>query len=106
MSPWSAGSATWRSLPASRTFGSTRFETETSSGLTASTASPCTKAGSGWRADMAKRKSSDDEDLASSGHSLGQKVGDWLEEFFVLPLLRQVADQLKLFLDNLFRPRQ
>src|SRR5258708_3938107 len=55
---------------------------------------------------MAKRKSSDDEDLASSGHSLGQKVGDWLEEFFVLPLLKQVAGDLKLYLDNRFRTRQ
>jgi hypothetical protein len=55
---------------------------------------------------MAKRKSSDDEDLASSGHSLGQKVGDWLEEFFVLPLLDRVANQLKLYLDNRFRARK
>jgi hypothetical protein len=55
---------------------------------------------------VAKRKSSDDEeDLASAGHSLGQKVGDWLEEFFVLPLLTQVARHLKLFLDHRFRTR-
>ena len=52
---------------------------------------------------MARRRGSDDEELASSGHSLGQKVGDWLEEFFVLPLLNQVAWHLKLFLDNRFR---
>ncbi len=55
---------------------------------------------------MAKRRRSHDEDLASSGHSLGQKVGDWLEEFFVLPLLKQVAQHLKLFLDNRFRARK
>jgi hypothetical protein len=54
---------------------------------------------------MAKRKSSDDEDLASAGHSLGQKVGDWLEEFFVLPLLKEVAGHLKLFLDHRFIAR-
>jgi hypothetical protein len=51
------------------------------------------------------KKSSDDEDLASAGHSLGQKVGDWFEEFFVLPLLQQVARHLKLFLDNRFIAR-
>src|SRR6266480_4602675 len=39
-----------------------------------------------------------DKELASAGHRLGQLVGDWFEEFFVLPLLRKVADQLKLFL--------
>jgi hypothetical protein len=55
---------------------------------------------------MAKRKRSDDEDLASSGHSLGQKVGDWLEECFVLPLLTQVAGHLKLFLDHRFLARK
>jgi hypothetical protein len=49
---------------------------------------------------MAKRKR-----LASSGHSLGQKVGNWLEEFFVLPLLTQVAEHLRLYLDNRFRKR-
>ncbi len=54
---------------------------------------------------MAKRKSSDHEDLASAGHSLGQKVGDWLEEFFVLPLLKEVAGHLKLFLDHRFITR-
>ena len=42
---------------------------------------------------------------ASAGHKLGQLVGDWFEEFFVLPLLRKVADELKLYLDNRFRKR-
>lgn len=55
---------------------------------------------------MAGRKRSRDEDLASSGHSLGQKVGDWLEEHFVLPLLQQVARRLKLYLDHRFRTRK
>src|SRR5579859_4289088 len=59
----------------------------------------------GWRGNMPKSKSLDDEDLASAGHSLGQKVGDWLEEFFVLPLLKQVAGHLKLFLDHRFITR-
>jgi hypothetical protein len=53
---------------------------------------------------MATRRNTDDE-LASSGHSLGQKVGDWLEQHFVLPLLSEVADQLRLFLDHRFRDR-
>lgn len=43
---------------------------------------------------------------ASAGHKLGQLVGDWFEESFVLPLLRNVADQLKLYLDNRFRTRK
>lgn len=43
---------------------------------------------------------------ASAGHKLGQLVGDWLEEHFVLPLLEKVADQLKLFLDHRFRLRK
>jgi hypothetical protein len=54
---------------------------------------------------MAKRKDVDDEDLASSGHSLGQMVGDWFEEFFVLPILDQVAQALKLYLDHRFKGR-
>lgn len=42
---------------------------------------------------------------ASSGHKLGQLIGDWLEEFFVLPLLNQVAETLQLFLDSRFIQR-
>src|SRR3954453_3339381 len=57
------------------------------------------KGGCGWRADMAEKE------LSSAGHKLGQLVGDWLEEHFVLPLLKQVADHLKLYLDSRFRER-
>ncbi len=42
---------------------------------------------------------------ASSGHKLGQFVGDWFEQYFSLPLLRQVADELELYLDNRFVSR-
>lgn len=45
------------------------------------------------------------EKLASTGHKLGQLVGDWFEEYFVLPLLQKVADTLKLFLDHRFADR-
>lgn len=37
---------------------------------------------------------------ASSGHKLGQLIGDWFEEYFVLPLLQQVEHELRLFLDS------
>ena len=43
---------------------------------------------------------------ASAGHKLGQLVGDWFEEFFVWPLLQQVADELRVYLDHRFRERQ
>lgn len=46
-----------------------------------------------------------EKELSSAGHKLGQLVGDWLEEHFVLPLLEQVADHLKLYLDSRFRKR-
>jgi len=42
---------------------------------------------------------------ASAGHRLGQIVGDWFEEYFALPLLRDVSTQLDLFLDYRFRSR-
>ena len=42
---------------------------------------------------------------ASSGHKLGQLVGDWFEQYFSLPLLRQVAGELELYLDNRFVSR-
>ena len=42
---------------------------------------------------------------ASSGHKLGQLVGDWFEQYFSLPLLRQVADTMELYLDNRFISR-
>ncbi len=40
-----------------------------------------------------------DSEVASAGHGLGQLVGKWFEEYFVLPLLTRVANQLQLFLD-------
>jgi len=42
---------------------------------------------------------------ASAGHKLGQLIGDWFEQFFVLPLLTSVASELSLFLDNRFMER-
>ncbi len=42
---------------------------------------------------------------ASAGHKLGQLVGDWFEEYFVLPLLKDVASRLDLFLDCRFKKR-
>ena len=42
---------------------------------------------------------------ASSGHKLGQLVGDWFEQYFSLPLLSQVANELELYLDNRFVTR-
>ena len=42
---------------------------------------------------------------SSAGHKLGQLIGDWFEEFFVLPLLRNVSDSLRLFLDCRFIER-
>jgi hypothetical protein len=54
---------------------------------------------------MARSASGAPEGPASAGHKLGQMVGDWYEEHFVLPLLRQVADRLELYLDHRFRAR-
>ncbi len=42
---------------------------------------------------------------ASSGHKLGQLVGDWFEEHFVFPLLQTVAKELDLFVDSRFIER-
>jgi len=39
---------------------------------------------------------------ASSGHKLGQLVGDWYEEYFVFPLLQKVGESLNLFVDSRF----
>ncbi len=39
---------------------------------------------------------------ASSGHKLGQLVGDWFEEYFVLPLIQSVGKSLNLFVDSRF----
>jgi hypothetical protein len=42
---------------------------------------------------------------ASAGHRLGQLIGDWLEQHFALPLLQDVADRLRLYLDHRFKAR-
>jgi hypothetical protein len=42
---------------------------------------------------------------ASSGHKLGQLVGDWFEEYIALKQLEQVASSLGLYLDHRFRNR-
>ena len=42
---------------------------------------------------------------ASSGHKLGQLIGDWYEEYFVLPLLEKVGADLNLYVDSRFRQR-
>jgi hypothetical protein len=44
-------------------------------------------------------------DRASAGHQLGQRVGDWFEEHFVSPMLLEVAERLKLYLDHRFKQR-
>ena len=43
---------------------------------------------------------------ASSGHKLGQLIGDWYEEYFVFPLLREVGNALNLFVDSRFITRK
>lgn len=43
---------------------------------------------------------------ASSGHKLGQIVGDWWEGFVVQPLLESIANDLELFLDSRFVERE
>ncbi len=43
---------------------------------------------------------------ASSGHKLGQLIGDWYEEYFVLPLLQEAGRQLGLFVDSRFINRK
>lgn len=44
-------------------------------------------------------------EMASAGHKLGQLIGDWFENYFVLPLLNEVAARLDLYLDNRFVDR-
>lgn len=44
-------------------------------------------------------------ELSSAGHKLGQRIGDWFERYFVLPLLQTVAQELALFLDNRYVSR-
>lgn len=48
---------------------------------------------------MAKKKTS------SSGHKLGQIIGDWYEKFFAYPILLKVADDLGLYIDSRFKQR-
>ena len=43
---------------------------------------------------------------ASSGHKLGQLIGNWYEEYFVLPLLEKAAYALELFVDSRFVERE
>jgi hypothetical protein len=43
---------------------------------------------------------------ASSGHKLGQLVGDWFEEQVAVTLLQTIADELGLYLDHRFRQRK
>lgn len=45
------------------------------------------------------------KELSSSGHKLGQVVGDWYEEYFAVPLLEDLAQKLNLYLDHRFRKR-
>ena len=45
------------------------------------------------------------KDMASSGHKLGQIVGDWYEEYFALPLLTKIANSLNIFIDSRFATR-
>jgi hypothetical protein len=42
---------------------------------------------------------------ASSGHKLGQLVGDWFQDDFVRPILAEVAERLGLYLDHRLRSR-
>lgn len=42
---------------------------------------------------------------SSSGHKLGQLVGDWFEEYVAAQLLQEVADKLGLYLDYRFKKR-
>lgn len=49
---------------------------------------------------VTRRASQGGEGLSSAGHRLGQLVGDWWETRVIYPLLGEVADSLKLFLDN------
>ena len=42
---------------------------------------------------------------SSSGHKLGQLVGDWFEEYVAARLLQEIANQLGLYLDCRFKRR-
>lgn len=45
------------------------------------------------------------QERSSSGHKLGQLIGDWFEEDIAAPLLQSVANNLNLYLDHRFRER-
>ncbi len=47
----------------------------------------------------------EDSERASSGHKLGQLVGDWFQDDFVRPILQEVANKLDLYLDHRMRAR-
>lgn len=42
---------------------------------------------------------------SSSGHKLGQLIGDWFEEYFVFPLIKEVGAKLRLYPDNRCKKR-
>lgn len=42
---------------------------------------------------------------SSSGHKLGQLVGDWFEEQVAVILLQSIAEELELYLDHRFKER-
>lgn len=46
-----------------------------------------------------------DVENASSGHKLGQLVGDWFQDYFVCPMLQSIAERLGLYLDHRMRAR-
>lgn len=49
---------------------------------------------------MVKKITAKPNALSSSGHKLGQVIGDWWEIRVIYPLLLEVAESLNLFLDN------
>ncbi|MDO8527055.1 MAG: hypothetical protein Q7T03_05135 [Deltaproteobacteria bacterium] len=49
---------------------------------------------------MVKKSNLTKPELSSSGHRLGQIIGDWWEAKVIFPLLGEVAKDLDLFLDN------
>ena len=43
---------------------------------------------------------------SSSGHVLGQIIGNWFEEYFAYKLLLEIAKQLDLYLDSRYVKRK
>jgi hypothetical protein len=82
-----------------------RLAIEISSGKIANIESLFKRVVFGWRADIAMPLDETLGSQASAGHKLGQSVGDWFEQFFVLPLLQDVAARVNLFLDTRFSAR-